>query len=303
MKKNRKILAKRILAIFQKGFHADAGIRQYIDSMLGSISTRALERLLADDADCDRAPLIDLIVSPNVATQKDLEPLLMKNLFGPEDVTSIAAFFPPTLETSLYLPGLNVDIPFTASKAAVERFLQQLHITRTIDSRVQAALEDRLGSREEVMAARVMMRNARSAMNENQVPVFVRFVKSYSVQDRSQWMAAMAIMLLVLGRQRSDESAMDTLSREKQWRIRQVRATEQLEQSMARKNMETLMLQGSRGRLAADKDTLFREIGMIDRIALSVFEEMPRSAGAGVDTPENEAGPWAPFSFENPEPE
>ncbi|MDY6823052.1 MAG: hypothetical protein SWH68_04525 [Thermodesulfobacteriota bacterium] len=293
-----KKLAKGIMKIIREGFFADEGVVHYIDSTLGQTDPEMLRQLLSVAEDSDDPQLVDLIVSPDTEAQSRLEPILEEDEGGQRDAETILAFIPSTVETSFYLPGINVKIPFKVSKSSVARFLDQLNIPRTIDGRIHAALEKRLNSRAAVLRARVMIRNARLPIVGEQVPMFVQFLASFKAEDNERFFEAMALLLAMLGRQLPEKTGLALLGREKERRLRQVRSTEQLEQDMVRKNMETMMLQGGRGLLASDKGAMFWEIGIIDRIALAVFGEMPRDPeGHGGETDGGEP-PSVSFSFE-----
>ncbi|MDY6904303.1 MAG: hypothetical protein SWH61_06430 [Thermodesulfobacteriota bacterium] len=296
MDKDCKTLADNILALFRDGFHAGEEVLQYIDSVLGGASISDLQHLLTLEADGDGAPLVDLVVSPDTAMQERLEAILERHVFQAGDKEAILKFFPSAIHTSLYLSEEDIKIKFSVSSASAARFLDQLRIPRQIAPQVQAALVNRFSRRLDVRAARVLLRNARRPMADDQLPAFVRFVESYPATEQDKLMTAMRLFVSILNRQMANESLLETLGREKQQRLRQIRATERLERQMARKNMETLMLQGSRGMLMADKPVLFREIGMIDRIALAVCGQLPEADDVGGEEP----APWSAFSFEKP---
>jgi len=284
-----KMLCERIMAIFRSGFLADADIVQYIESVLAPSDIDGLREILEDEDNCDRASLVDLVVSPDITMQQDLEGVLTDNDFAPEDIQEIISFFPSTVQASLSMPEEAENLNFSIFTSSIARFVDQLNITRKIHRQIQEALENRLPDPQDVRLARVMIRNARRQLTDSQAEMLVEFVKLYNMRENKSFFEAMGLLLEMLGRQDKNESAFDALGREKQRRLRQVRDTEQVEEKLAGKNVETLMIQGSRGLLVADKGALFKEIGIIDRISLAVFGKMPRSYVA-------EAG--IPISFE-----
>ena len=80
-----KLLADRIIEIFEEGIFLSDEVIQYIDSTFSNPSIEELEDILQDDTNCEKDSLIELLFFPDKQLQYQLEELLENGAFEEED--------------------------------------------------------------------------------------------------------------------------------------------------------------------------------------------------------------------------
>ena len=80
-----KLLADEILKILQKGLTLSGDVVHYIDSTFSHPTIEELEDILADDSNCEKDSLVELLFFPDESMQVELEGFIESNHFKKED--------------------------------------------------------------------------------------------------------------------------------------------------------------------------------------------------------------------------
>ena len=87
------MLTEKIAGMCQEGFSLSDAVLHYIDSTFSNPSVEELEGVIADESNCEREPLMELIFFPDEATQCKLEEILEANDFQAPDEQQVANCF------------------------------------------------------------------------------------------------------------------------------------------------------------------------------------------------------------------
>ena len=135
------LLAERIVKILKEGIHLNSDVMHFIDSTFSSPRTNELEKIIADNSDCERDSLIELIFFPDEEIQAKLEDLLESHNYCREDENKVLDYLSSgQIESTVHLPDNKGTLSATMSYEAAGRFLTRLNIHRNIDEKISAAI-------------------------------------------------------------------------------------------------------------------------------------------------------------------
>lgn len=264
-----ELLAGEIEKILDSGFVLDDNVRHYIDATFSNPTIAELEAILHDEDDCERAPLMELLLFPDESMQLQLEDLLEKHCFQKQDEEKILDILHrQPLETTFHLADNRrlrwPNIP----RSATVQFVSRLHITRHLDQRLLAAVTACPGKHLQTRV-KVKIRNARP-LTATQKILFLGtfFVKMAAVPGNL--FAALELLLEFLDGLPDQADILAGLMARKQSLARGLRQAAGLERRLQRHNVETLLLRGERITMI-NSTAVQQEMALLDEIALMVF--------------------------------
>jgi len=154
-----RLLAERIVKILREGIHLNSDVMHFIDSTFSSPCINELEKIIADNSDCERDSLIELIFFPDEEIQARLEDLLESHNYCREDEKKVLNYLSSRqIESTIHFPdnkgALSVKMPYEAAG----RFLTRLNIHRNIDEKISAAIDTGVSEKLKI-SVRVKLRN------------------------------------------------------------------------------------------------------------------------------------------------
>ena len=256
--------------ILSEGLTLSDAAMHYIDSTFDCPDAHKLKAILVDEDDCERDPLIELLFSPDEATQIRLEKLLQRSSFDRQDCKTITDHLmksPATVKISL--PDNRGQLEIQLPLSGAERLVGLLHIEKHIPEELQKAIEKN-AAQVHADRIRVMFRNARCRFCERDVSFLSRALAGFDL-GRPTDVDSLEYALTVLTDSPSPADIYHVLMQRKKIYGRELQSALKREEQLKKSNPEIMMLQGKR-MSGIDVAEARRLIAMIDRISLAVFD-------------------------------
>jgi hypothetical protein len=249
-----RALAEEIAALLGRGLPQDQASLDTVLVVLGETDlARALARLAADPEASEHAPLAALMLSPDPAVLRELEPALALADCGAGEAQALADMVARHLadargRVSALLPdGARAEL--SASADGLRAFVRRLRPEATAPAELRAILARRCGA-ESALELAVLLRHCRLTWTPERVFFIGTLLERAdpgagdSAGDDLPGLIAWATRFLdASGRQLALRSA---LAGRRQALLSQLRQAEFMEEALARGSYETLMSQGLR---------------------------------------------------------
>jgi len=264
------LLAERIIKILGDGIHLNSDAIHFIDSTFSCPRINELEKIIADNSDCERDSLIELIFFPDEEIQTRLEDLLKRQDYCRGDEKKVLDYlsFRP-IQTTIHFPdskgALSVKLPYEAAG----RFLTRLNIHRNIDENISAAIETYVSEKMKVLV-RVKLRNTVNEIAENKIFFLCDFFKKMK-DENGDFLECLDFLLSFFDEVENTSNLFSALMEKKRFYFKNLQRAEKFRQHFGKANMETMILQGIRAPYINMEDEK-RKMELIDKISLSVFE-------------------------------
>ena len=263
------LLAERIMKILKEGIHLNSDAMHFIYSTFSNPSINELEKIFADNSDCERDSLIELIFFPDEEIQARLEDLLESHNYCREDEKKVLDYLcSGQIESTIHFPdnkgALSVKMPYEAAG----RFLTRLNIHRNIDEKISAAIDTGVSEKLKIFV-RVKLRNTVKEIDENKISFLCDFFEK--MEDESGvFLECLDFILSFLDEAENTSDLFSALIDKKRFYFKNLQRAEKFRQQLEKGNMETMILQGIRAPYINIEDEK-RKMELIDKISLSVF--------------------------------
>ena len=263
------LLAERIVKILRKGIHLNSDVMHFIDSTFSSPCVNELEKIIADNSNCERDSLIELIFFPDEEIQTKLEDLLESHNFYREDEKKVLDYLcSGQIESTIHFPDNKGALSAKMPCGAAGRFLTRLNIQKKIDKRISAAI-DRDVSEKLKISVRVKLRNTVNEFAENKMFFLCDFFQK--MEDESgDFLECFDFILSFLDETEKPSDLFSALMDKKRFYFKNLQRAEKFRQQLEKANMETMILQGVKVPYISIEDEK-RKMELIDKISLSVF--------------------------------
>ena len=263
------LLAERIAKILKEGIHLSGDVMHFIDSTFSSPCINELEKIIADNSDCERDSLIELIFFPDEEIQAKLEDLLESHNYCREDEKKVLDYLcSGQIESTIHFPdnkgALSVKMPYEAAG----RFLTRLNIHRNIDEKISAAIDTGVSEKLKIFV-RVKLRNTVKEIDENKISFLCDFFEK--MEDESGvFLECLDFILSFLDEAENTSDLFSALIDKKRFYFKNLQRAEKFRQQLEKGNMETMILQGIRAPYINIEDEK-RKMELIDKISLAIF--------------------------------
>jgi len=263
------LLAERIVEILGEGIHLSSDVMHFIDSTFSSPCINELEKIIADNSDCERDSLIELIFFPGEEIQAKLEDLLTSHNYCREDENKVLDYLSSgQIESTIHFPDnkgvLHVKMPYEAAG----RFLTRLNIHKKIDKRISAAIDNYVSEKLNI-SVRVKLRNAFDGLAENKIFFLCDFFGKMK-DESGDFLECLDFILSFLDEAENTSDLFRALIDKKRFYFKNLQRAEKFRQQLEKANMETMILQGVKVPYINIEDEK-RKMELIDKISLSVF--------------------------------
>jgi hypothetical protein len=242
--KHRALLTQ-IQSALEQGLAVDAATCHHIDSTLGNPSREEIAKLLRGKTDSEGESLRELLFYPDEAFQMRLERHLGGASFDNEDETRILSLLlasqpDVTLIFDKAWQSLKIKLP----DSAMEVFLARLRITWQMDPRLMTIIQRRHKDRS-ADRVKVRLRNTGYEFSPWHVNLLVDLFEKLPVTHRD-YMACLDLVLELLPEISPTSDVYNLLIRRKKIYFKAFQEALRLKERLARDNIETLILKGSR---------------------------------------------------------
>jgi hypothetical protein len=264
-----KLLADRIIEIFEEGIFISDEVIHYIDSTFFNPRIEELKDILQDDTNCEKDSLIELLFFPDKQLQYQLEELLENETFEKEDEKEVLDhLFRNPLELEFHFPDNRGSFSLEIPKTAAHQFVKRLNISKQIARDLLSTVKANTTANTKNTFA-VRLRNSRFAMTDNALGFLSEFFEKWETED-SDAFKYFDFILLFLEELQEEDDIFEALMKKKRFYLKHLKRTEKFEKQLQKTNMETLMLKGQTAAFI-DKNEARENMAIIDRISLTVF--------------------------------
>ena len=263
------LLAERIVKILKEGIHLNSDVMHFIDSTFSSPCINELEKIIADNSDCERDSLIELIFFPDEEIQAKLEDLLKSHNYCREDENKVLDYLSSgQIESTIHFPDNKGTLSVTMPYEVAGRFLVRLNIHKKIDKRIYAAIDTGVSEKLKISVS-VKLRNTVNEITENKIFFLCDFFEN--MQDESgDFLECLDFILSFLDEAENTSKLFSALMNKKRFYFKNLQRAEKFWQQLEKANMETMILHGVKAPYISIEDEK-RKMELIDKISLSVF--------------------------------
>ena len=263
------LLAERIVKILKEGIHLNSDVMHFIDSTFSSPCINELEKIIADNSDCERDSLIELIFFPDEEIQARLEDLLKSHNYCREDENKVLDYLSSgQIESTIHFPDNKGTLSVTMPYEVAGRFLVRLNIHKKIDKRIYAAIDTGVSEKLKI-SVRVKLRNTVKEIAENKIFFLCDFFEK--MEDESDdFLECLDFILSLLDEAENTSNLFSAFMDKKRFFFKNLQRAEKFRQQLEKANMETMILQSAKTPYINIEDEK-RKMELIDKISLSVF--------------------------------
>jgi hypothetical protein len=264
-----ELLANEILKILGGGLNLSSDVVHYIDSTFSNPTVEELRAILQDESNCEKDSLIELLFFPDESMQIQLENVIEEHNFLKKDEEEISNYLcRKPLRVYFHLPANRGSLHIELPNATARQFIKRLHISRQLDRRVVAAIDNHARAKLK-KKFKVKLRNSRLIPTDNKIEFLAGFFEKFNIES-SDVFEHLDFVLSFLEEIKEDADIFKALMAKKKFYLRHLKRTEKFEDQLQKTNMETLMLQGKRAAFV-DKNEARKMMLLIDRISQAVF--------------------------------
>ena len=263
------LLTDEIRKILGKGITLSSEVIHYIDSTFSNPTTPELQTILHDDSNCEKDPLMELLLFPDETMQLQLEALLERLHFQEADEKSISDdLLQGPVQVTIRFPGDRGSLHLMVTEDVACQFISRLNIAKHLNPDLLEALnhyeDENISNR-----IKVKMRNSRFAPADEKTKFLCLFFEKFDSQDNDIF-ECLEFALSFLDEPILDNDIYRTLMAKKAFYFRSLQKAIQLDTQLQKHNMETLLAQGKRVVLIDQRDAR-NKMRIIDRIGRTVF--------------------------------
>ena len=269
MKSKNKQVAEKIIEILQAGLTLNTDTQHYIDSTFSNPSAGELSELLQDQSSCETDSLMELLFFPDESVQLQLEEMIAESQFQSRDEAEIQNYVcAKSLQTSIRFADGRGTFEKRVAPSNAAKFIERLNLSRCLDPGIRSAIW-RYVPRELQTRCKVRLRNARRITSPNKISFLETVLKKLQI-DNDIFFDHLDFTLSFLDEIKDDADIFQKLMARKKSCIQSLQKAKNLDNKLARHNVETLLLRGERVS-CIDKAAARKKIQIIDRISLAVF--------------------------------
>ena len=266
-----KLLADRILDCLSRKITLSDDVIHYIDSTFSSPTADDLQKILQDDGDCEKDPLIELLFFPDENLQIELEDILENHRYSKQDEAILQACLsaePHCIKFCLAADKETIDVGMP--HAAIEQFVLRLNIAHNPDPETLKAINENVSEKHRRLL-KVKLRNSRLKPSQNKREFLSCFFKKMD-SAKKDYLGCFEFALSFLGDISEAEDIFETLMARKKFFFKHLQKARQFDEQLQANNMnmETLMLQGRRAAFI-NKTEAKDSMRLIDRICQTIF--------------------------------
>jgi hypothetical protein len=264
-----KVLAGEIKKILSKSIGLSDDVAHYIDSTFSNPTIEELQTILADDSNCEKDSLVELLFFPDESMQIQLEETLERHRPQNEDENKILTY--------LCRDPLQVTFRFEDDRGAIKlpipedvtrQFLVRLKISKHLDAELIESIRN-YGDEKNCNRFKVKIRNSRFTATENKTAFLCKFFETIGARSNDVF-ECLDFALGFLDEIKKESDIYQALMTKKKFYFISLQKAKKMEARLEKHNIETLMLQGERIVLINPAD-VHKKMRIVDRISRAVF--------------------------------
>jgi len=264
-----ELIADEIKKILSTGIDLSDDVVHYIDSTFSNPTVKELESILADDANCEKDSLMELLFFPGESMQVQLEKTLERYKPQDEDEYNILTYLcgaPPqvTFRFEDDRGALKLQIPADV----IRQFLLRLKISKHLEANLIESICN-YGDEQNINRFKVKIRNSRFSPSDSKTGFLCRFFEKIGSRSHDIF-ECLDFVLEFLDEIKKDTDIFPALMAKKKFYFISLQKAQKMDARLEKYNIETLMARGERVALIDQTDAR-RKMRIIDRISRAVF--------------------------------
>jgi hypothetical protein len=269
LKEKCDVLADEIKKILAQGIDLSDDVVHYIDSTFANPTFEELQTILADDSNCEKDSLMELLFFPDESIQIQLEETLERYRPQSEDENKIL--------NSLCRDPLEVTFRFEDGRGALRlpiaedvtrQFLVRLKLSKHLDAKLIESIRN-YGDDKNFNRFKVKIRNSRFSPSDEKTGFLGNFFDKIGSHS-NDILECLAFVLGFLDEIKPDADIYPALMAKKKSCFISLQKAKKMDARIEKYNVETLMAQGDRVVLIDQADAR-KKMRIIDRISRAVF--------------------------------
>jgi hypothetical protein len=264
-----KVLAGEIKKILSKSIGLSDDVVNYIDSTFSNPTIEELQTILADDSNCEKDSLVELLFFPDESIQIQLEETLERHRPQNEDENRILTYLcRDPLQVTFRFEDDRGKIKLPIPEDVTRQFLVRLKISKHLDAKLIESIRN-YGDEKNCNRFKVKIRNSRFTPTENKTAFLRKFFETIGARSNDVF-ECLDFALGFLDEIKKDSDIYQALMAKKKFYFISLQKAKKMEARLEKHNIETLMLQGERVILINPADVR-KKMRIVDRISRAVF--------------------------------
>ena len=264
-----EVLAAEIKKILSKGIDLSEDVVHYIDSTFSNPTVSELQAILADDANCEKDSLIELLFFPDESFQIQLEEILEQHRHQDEDKNKILTYLcQDALQVTFRLVDDRRALKLKIPEEVIHQFLVRLKISKHLDANLIESIRN-YGDAQNTNHFKVKIRNSRFCPSDSITGFLCRFFEKIGSSSNDIF-ECLEFVLGFLDEIKKDSDVYPALMAKKKFYFISLQKAQKMDARLEKFNIETLMAQGERVALI-DQADIRKKMLIIDRISRAVF--------------------------------
>jgi len=264
-----EMLADKIRAVISKGIDLSDDVVHYIDSTFFNPTIEELKAILADDANCEKDSLMELLFFPDESMQIQLEETFERHRPREEDENQIQTYLgrDPLQVTFRFEDDrglLKLHIP----EDVIALFLARLKLSKHLDAKLIESIFN-YGDEKHRNRFKVKIRNSRFSPTTEKTDFLCKFFDNIDSQS-NDILECLEFILEFLDEIKKEKEIYRALMAKKKFYFISLHKAKKMDARLEKNNVETLMSHGERVVLI-DQADVRKKMRIIDRISQAVF--------------------------------
>jgi len=264
-----EILANKILEILSRSIDLSDDVVHYIDSTFSNPTIEELQAILADDANCEKDSLMELLFFPDESMQIELEETLdhYRPRMGDENKI-LACLCRDPLRVAFQFEDNRGALELQIPKDVIPLFLTRLKLTKHIDAKLIESILN-YGDTKNINGFKVKIRNSRFSPSATKTGFLCSFFDKIGSRSKDIF-ECLEFVLDFLDEIQKEGDIYRALMAKKKFYFIGLQKAKKMDARLEKCNVETLMAQGERVVLI-DQADVRKKMRIIDRISRAVF--------------------------------
>ena len=264
-----ELIADEIKKILSTGIDLSDDVVHYIDSTFSNPSVKELESILADDANCEKDSLMELLFFPGESMQVQLEKTLERYKPQDEDESNILTYLcGDPLQVTFRFEDDRGALKLQIPADVIRQFLLRLKISKHLEANLIESICN-YGDEQNINRFKVKIRNSRFSPSDSKTGFLCRFFEKIGSRSHDIF-ECLDFVLEFLDEIKKDTDIFPALMAKKKFYFISLQKAQKMDARLEKYNIETLMAQGERVALIDQTDAR-RKMRVIDRICRAVF--------------------------------
>ncbi|MGB5747746.1 MAG: hypothetical protein WBM69_12220 [Desulfobacterales bacterium] len=264
-----ELIADEIKRILSKGIDLSDDVVHYIDSTFSNPTIEELQGILADDSNCEKDSLMELLFFPDESIQIQLEETLEGQRPQEEDENKVWTYLSrDPLQVTFRFDDKRGYFNLPITEDVTRGFLSRLNISKHLEPALIASIID-YGDEANRNRFKVKIRNSRFFPTTEKTDFLCKFFDKIGAQSNDIF-ECLEFVLAFLDEIKKEKDIYWALMDKKKFYFISLQKAQKMDARLEKNNVETLMSQGERVVLI-DQADIRKRMRIIDRISQAVF--------------------------------